>query len=491
MNLVRGALLATLGASLAGVLLAVSTADATVGPRSGPALPDDGPVSADGHASAGQDPRAKAAVPLAAPPAGYPVRGVDVSHHQGTINWKTVAASGQRFSYAKATEGVHFVDPSFAANNTGAKANGIYAGAYHFARPDHSTGRAQAGYFLDRAQYVADGRTLPPMLDVEWPWSGSGSPYPCYGLSPSRMVTWIRDFVTRVRERTGQPTMIYTNSNWWNPCTGNTSFGAEPLFHARYTSTPLPLPAGWSRWTIWQYTSSATVGGIGGRVDHDVFNGTAADLTALASGGTVRVGAAAGDATADGYADLVGAKPDGTVWLFPNKGAASPQAPYGAGRQVQTGWTAYDRTALGDVTGDRFADLLATRPDGSLWLFPNSAGEYPVGRQVGTGWNAFNRFVVGDVTADGYADIVATKADGTLWLYPNSADAFPVGRQVGTGWNGFDRIMLGDVTADRYTDLLATKADGTLWLYANKGAADQVKPYGSGREVGHGWNLFP
>ena len=44
------------------------------------------------------------------------------------------------------------------------------------------------------------------MLDIEWPWSGSGSPSPCYGLSPSQMVSWIRDFLDRVRERTGYPT---------------------------------------------------------------------------------------------------------------------------------------------------------------------------------------------------------------------------------------------------------------------------------------------
>jgi GH25 family lysozyme M1 (1,4-beta-N-acetylmuramidase) len=62
------------------------------------------------------------------------------------------------------------------------------------------------------------------------------------------MVTWIHDFVNRVRARTGQPTMIYTNTSWWNQCTGsNASFGDNPLFIANYSGSPGTLPSGWSR----------------------------------------------------------------------------------------------------------------------------------------------------------------------------------------------------------------------------------------------------
>src|SRR6266511_113129 len=154
---------------------------------------------ADGGGSAHAVPPGESSFTTMSAPAGYPVTGIDVSHYQGTIDWAYVAAQGARFSYAKATEVVSFTDDTFNANNSGAKANGLYAGAYHFARPDKSTGRAQADYFLDRAQFTNDGRTLPPMLDIEWPAVGSTSPYPCYGLSPTQMATWIRDFVDRVR----------------------------------------------------------------------------------------------------------------------------------------------------------------------------------------------------------------------------------------------------------------------------------------------------
>ena len=74
----------------------------------------------------------------------YPVTGVDVSHHQGRIDWPKVAGSGVRFAYVKATEGGDFIDESFGQNWEQAKAVG---GAYHFYRQCKG-GREQAENFL-------------------------------------------------------------------------------------------------------------------------------------------------------------------------------------------------------------------------------------------------------------------------------------------------------------------------------------------------------
>src|SRR5689334_15348535 len=116
--------------------------------------------------------------PAQAAPAGYSVHGIDVSVYQDSISWSSVAAAGIDFAYARASLGNAYTDPTFDANHDGARANGLYFGAYHFARPDLSGGRAQADYFLDRARYVADGRNLPPMLDIEW----SNQAPTCFGL---------------------------------------------------------------------------------------------------------------------------------------------------------------------------------------------------------------------------------------------------------------------------------------------------------------------
>ncbi|MEV7970929.1 GH25 family lysozyme [Sphaerisporangium sp. NPDC088356] len=229
------------------------------------------------------------AVPASAAPAGYSVAGTDVSNHDGTINWGDVAAKGVKFGWAKATEGLDFVDPQFNANYHGAKNNGVYIGAYAFGRPDKGvgTGKAQADYLVDHAQYVNDGKTLPLQLDIEWPWWTTAAPiYPCYGLSSSQMVTWIRDFVNEVKSRTGRDAAIYTNPNWWNQCTGgNGSFSANALETSNYSGSPGALPAGWSRFTAWQYAgSSSSLPG-----SPTVFNSTLSDLAAFAGGGDLGV----------------------------------------------------------------------------------------------------------------------------------------------------------------------------------------------------------
>ena len=132
-------------------------------------------------------------------PAGYPVTGIDVSAYQGQVDWSSVPAGGAKFAYVRASEQADIPDSYFDANYQGAKASGLYVGAYHRARPDLSSGKAQADFFVDHAQYITDGKTLPPMLDIEWPranWTGLNA---CYNMTTAQMSASIRDFVTRSR----------------------------------------------------------------------------------------------------------------------------------------------------------------------------------------------------------------------------------------------------------------------------------------------------
>src|SRR5262245_14798327 len=61
--------------------------------------------------------------------------GIDVSNHQGTVNWTAVKNSGITFAFAKATEGTTFTDAFINQNIAGMKRVGIIPGAYHFAHP--------------------------------------------------------------------------------------------------------------------------------------------------------------------------------------------------------------------------------------------------------------------------------------------------------------------------------------------------------------------
>ncbi|GAA3344937.1 hypothetical protein GCM10020358_50110 [Amorphoplanes nipponensis] len=202
--------------------------------------------------------------------------------------------------------------------------------------------------------------------------------------------------------------------------------------------------------------------------------------------------------TGDDFADVVATKPDGSLWLYANNIGRDDGVPYSAGRQIGAGWNAINRLVAADVTGDGYTDLVATKPDGSLWLYANNivrdnGTPFNAGQQIGAGWNAFDRLVAADVTGDGYTDLVATKPDGSLWLYGNNivrdnGTPFNAGRQIGAGWNTVNRITGADVTGDGYTDLVATKPDGSLWLYGNNIVRDDGVPYNSSRQIGAGWN---
>jgi GH25 family lysozyme M1 (1,4-beta-N-acetylmuramidase) len=206
--------------------------------------------------------------------------GIDVSAYQNPINWTKVAASGQRFTMIKATEGGYYTNPYFASDYKAAKAAGLVATGYHWGRPDNGDPVGQADRVLNAMNWSNDGRTMPPMLDIEF-GNLVGSGY-CYNLSASALVSWIRSFVNRVQARIGRGPIIYTNTYWWNDCTGgNTSFGNLPLAIANYGAAPSPLPAGWSTYAIWQFTESGSVNGISGNVDRDVTrdDNTLAQLT--------------------------------------------------------------------------------------------------------------------------------------------------------------------------------------------------------------------
>ncbi|MFI5060856.1 MAG: lysozyme [Actinomycetales bacterium] len=209
------------------------------------------------------------------------VSGLDVSGWQvlNASNWSTIWSNGGRFVYVKATESGDYVSSQFNEQYTDSYNAGLLHGAYHFATPDTSNGATQANWFLNNGGAgSADGRTMPPLLDIEY------NPYgaTCYGLSQPAMVGWIQDFSTTVQARTGRLPAIYSTTDWWTRCTGNSgAFAANPLFIARYPNSisdgPGTLPAGWSNYTLWQYADAGVFPG-----DQDVFNG---NLTQLQSFG--------------------------------------------------------------------------------------------------------------------------------------------------------------------------------------------------------------
>lgn len=204
------------------------------------------------------------------------VAGIDVASYQGNVDWAKWWSYGNRFAYVKATEGTSYTNPYFAQQYNGSYNQGFIRGAYHFARPSSSGGATQADYFVNHGGgWSRDGKTLPGVLDIEYnPYSGGT----CYGLSASSMVSWIGAFLTEYKARTGRDAVIYSTTDWWKTCTGNTTrfSSTNPLWVARYASTVGTLPGGWGYYTFWQNTDTP--------LDGDLFNGSLSRLQALALG---------------------------------------------------------------------------------------------------------------------------------------------------------------------------------------------------------------
>lgn len=132
--------------------------------------------------------------------------GVDVSKHQGIIDWHAARSTGTVFAYIKITEGIGYVDPKADIHLRGARAAGLITGGYHFARPDTNSPEADAQHFATeiRARGLAEPGCLPPCLDLE---RSAGVDY----------IDWAQRFLATLRRITGyQPAMVYASTSWWS-----------------------------------------------------------------------------------------------------------------------------------------------------------------------------------------------------------------------------------------------------------------------------------
>jgi len=207
-----------------------------------------------------------------------PVLGIDVSHHNGTVDWFAVAGSDVKFAFAKATEGTSGVDAQFAANWKGMGDAGLLRGAYHFARPGTDP-EAQAAHFAATVGPRSFGM-LGPVLDIE----ADG------GLSPDQVVKWTLAFVDKAEALFGQPIIIYTGG-LWRRTLGDPEvpqLRSRWLWTARYGASQPVVPRTWARWDIWQFTDGDSgavqrIPGVTGPCDCNRFRGDLAELTARAS----------------------------------------------------------------------------------------------------------------------------------------------------------------------------------------------------------------
>jgi lysozyme len=200
----------------------------------------------------------------------YAVKGVDVSHHQGDIDWQALRAAGVSFAYIKATEGASFRDPRFAGNWRRSRDAGVLRGAYHYfslCKP----GAEQAANFA--AATPLDPQSLPHALDVE-------QMEPCpEGQRVPDPIAEIQAFLDMAEKRFGRRPLIYTTHEFHAAYRLGEHLGAERFWLRSLHRTP---GFGGKTWILWQYHNRGRRPGVDGPVDLDAFNGSAADFKKFA-----------------------------------------------------------------------------------------------------------------------------------------------------------------------------------------------------------------
>lgn len=194
----------------------------------------------------------------------FPVRGLDLSAHNGVPDFDSIAAAGYSFVYLKASEGNTHRDAAFMRNYLAAKRAGLKVGAYHFFRFD-CDGPHQAHNFLSAV--AATDLDLPWAIDIE-EWGNPADTYT--GLIVERL-----ESMRAVVEPELGRCIIYTNKNGdarfvRGRCDAGDRAYAE-LWICSFTDPPLRRRP----WTLWQHSHVGRVPGVRGNADLNVFNGSA------------------------------------------------------------------------------------------------------------------------------------------------------------------------------------------------------------------------
>lgn len=190
-------------------------------------------------------------------PERYPVKGIDISHHNGLMDFKAAADDGVEFVFIKATEGESTRDPNFRFNYEKARDAGLKVGAYHFFRFDRD-GTAQAMNFHDAVK-MRD-LDLGVVIDVE----RHNNPE---GISDREIKERLAAMIDYLQMR-GYRIMLYSNAQGYYELL-HEEFGGMPLWICSFKKTPIER-----EWDFWQYYHHGKVRGARGEVDLNVFGGS-------------------------------------------------------------------------------------------------------------------------------------------------------------------------------------------------------------------------
>lgn len=182
-----------------------------------------------------------------------PYDGIDISSHQGDIDWAKVASDANiRFVYIKATEGATYQSSHYRRNVEGARRHGILVGSYHYVTSTSAIADQAHNFFMQATRHTQD---LIPMLDVE----ERGS------WSRIQLIDSVSKFADMVEKHYGRKPMIYSTIGFYNKNLAP-HFNKYPLYIGRYSSAE-PVVNWQGRYTVWQFTENGIIPGIDAYVD--------------------------------------------------------------------------------------------------------------------------------------------------------------------------------------------------------------------------------
>lgn len=194
-------------------------------------------------------------------PDRYPVRGIDVSAHNGDMDLVKARKAGIDFVFIKASEGVSFRDKKFAANYEKARHAGLKTGAYHFFRFDKD-GVDQA---INFTRAIGNRHLqLGVAVDVEQ----QGNPK---GIAKELIIERLTAMVEYLYLK-GYRVFFYTNKDGYEDFLMD-AFPGYPLWICSFSEHPIDAD-----WTFWQFDHHGKVDGIQGDVDLNAFNSSLEDF---------------------------------------------------------------------------------------------------------------------------------------------------------------------------------------------------------------------
>ena len=191
----------------------------------------------------------------------YAIRGVDISHHNGTINWAQLKNEGIAFAYIKATEGISHKDRKYKENYSEAKQADIKLGTYHF-YTFGLDGVMQAQHFIRNAKVAS--RDLIPTIDVEH------SPINKYSNDKNYIEKVVAELVKmehELYEHYGVHPIIYTNKDCYKLYIQN-RLPDNLIWMSDLHNEPNTKE---NEWVIWQFSHTGNVNGAIGDIDLNYF----------------------------------------------------------------------------------------------------------------------------------------------------------------------------------------------------------------------------